>query len=106
MRHFSIITPLSGVTHLFNAMSQLNAREPGLVGAALDDDRLFAGIICDGIHVDRAGLRVAFHCKGRDRLMLATDAMPLAGTNDRQFMLQGSQITLRHPEDAQARRSG
>ncbi|MEH2519869.1 N-acetylglucosamine-6-phosphate deacetylase [Bradyrhizobium sp. AZCC 1610] len=85
---------VSGVTHLFNAMSQLNAREPGLVGAALGDDRLFAGIICDGIHVDRAGLRIAFRCKGRDRLMLVTDAMPLAGTNGRQFMLQGRQITL------------
>jgi N-acetylglucosamine-6-phosphate deacetylase len=87
---------VSGVTHLFNAMSQLNARAPGLVGAALDDDRLFAGIICDGIHVDRAALRVAFRCKGRDRLMLVTDAMPLAGTNDRHFMLQGRQITLQN----------
>jgi N-acetylglucosamine-6-phosphate deacetylase len=85
---------VSGVTHLFNAMSQLSGREPGLVGAALDDDRLFAGIICDGIHVDRAGLRIAFRCKGRDRLMLVTDAMPLVGTHDRQFMLQGRQITL------------
>src|SRR5215475_7840274 len=80
---------VSGVTHLFNAMSQLTAREPGLVGAALEDHRLFAGIICDGIHVDRAGLRVAFRCKGRDRLMLVIDAMSLAGTDDRQFMLQG-----------------
>jgi N-acetylglucosamine-6-phosphate deacetylase len=86
---------VSGVTHLFNAMSQLNAREPGLVGAALGDDRLFAGIICDGVHVDRIGLRVAFRCKGRDRLMLVTDAMPLVGTSDRQFMLQGRRITLR-----------
>ncbi|MBR0773646.1 N-acetylglucosamine-6-phosphate deacetylase [Bradyrhizobium diazoefficiens] len=85
---------VTGVTHLFNAMSQLNGREPGLVGAALDDDRLFAGIICDGIHVDRAALRIAFRCKGRDRLMLVTDAMPLVGTNDRQFTLQGRQITL------------
>jgi N-acetylglucosamine-6-phosphate deacetylase len=85
---------LSGVTHLFNAMSQLNAREPGVVGAALNDDRLFAGIICDGVHVDRTSLRVAFRCKGRDRLMLVTDAMPLVGTNERQFMLQGRQITL------------
>ena len=85
---------VSGVTHLFNAMSQLTAREPGLVGAALADDRLFAGIICDGIHVDRAGLRIAFRCKGRDRLMLVTDAMPLVGTNDQQFLLQGKQITL------------
>ena len=85
---------ISGVTHLFNAMSQLTAREPGLVGAALEDDLLFAGIICDGIHVDRVGLRVAFRCKGRDRLMLVTDAMPLVGTNDRQFTLQGRRINL------------
>jgi len=85
---------ISGVTHLFNAMSQLNVREPGLVGAALLDERLFAGIICDGIHVDRAGLRIAFRCKGRDRLMLVTDAMPLVGTSDRQFTLQGREITL------------
>jgi N-acetylglucosamine-6-phosphate deacetylase len=85
---------ISGVTHLFNAMSQLSAREPGLVGAALEDDRLFGGIICDGIHVDPTGLRVAFRCKGRDRLMLVTDAMPLVGTNDRQFLLQGREITL------------
>jgi N-acetylglucosamine-6-phosphate deacetylase len=86
---------LSGVTHLFNAMSQLSAREPGVVGAALLDDRLFAGIICDGIHVDRAGLRIAFRCKGRDRLMLVTDAMPLVGTDDRHFLLQGREIKLR-----------
>ncbi|HEY2246971.1 MAG TPA: N-acetylglucosamine-6-phosphate deacetylase [Bradyrhizobium sp.] len=85
---------LSGVTHLFNAMSQLSAREPGLVGAALEDDRLFAGIICDGVHVNPAALDIAFRCKGRDRLMLVTDAMPLVGTNDRQFMLQGRQIRL------------
>ena len=86
---------VSGVTHLFNAMSQLTAREPGVVGAALWDDRLFAGIICDGIHVDRTSLRIALRCKGRDRLMLVTDAMPLVGTNERQFMLHGRQITLR-----------
>src|SRR4051795_6162139 len=85
---------VSAVTHLFNAMSQLSAREPGVVGAALGDNRLFAGIICDGIHVDPASLRIAFRCKGRDRLMLVSDAMPLVGTEDRQFMLQGRQITL------------
>jgi N-acetylglucosamine-6-phosphate deacetylase len=85
---------VSGVTHLFNAMSQLSAREPGLVGAALEDDRLFAGIICDGIHVDATSLRIALRCKGRDRLMLVTDAMPLVGTNETRFLLQGRQITL------------
>lgn len=85
---------VTGVTHLFNAMSQLGAREPGLVGAALSDNRLFAGIICDGIHVDATALRIALRCKGRDRLMLVTDAMPLIGTNETQFLLQGRPITL------------
>jgi N-acetylglucosamine-6-phosphate deacetylase len=86
---------LTGVTHLFNAMSQLSARDPGVVGAALDDERLFAGIICDGLHVDPISLRVAMRCKGRDGLMLVTDAMPLVGTNQRHFLLQGRRITKR-----------
>ena len=58
---------VTGVTHLFNAMSQLTARAPGVVGAALDDERLFAGMICDGLHVDPLSLRLAFRCKGPDR---------------------------------------
>lgn len=85
---------VTGVTHLFNAMSQLTGREPGIVGATLDDERLFAGIICDGLHVDPASLRIAMRCKGRNRLMLVTDAMPLVGTEERSFLLQGRQITL------------
>jgi N-acetylglucosamine-6-phosphate deacetylase len=85
---------LTGVTHLFNAMSQLTARESGVVGAALQDDRLFAGIICDGHHVDPVSLRIAMRCKGRDRLMLVTDAMPLVGTQQTRFMLQGRPIEL------------
>lgn len=84
---------LTGITHLFNAMSQLGAREPGTVGAALSDDRLFAGMICDGIHVDPISLRVAISCKGPDRLMLVTDAMPLVGTEQQSFRLQGRRIT-------------
>lgn len=83
----------TGITHLFNAMSQLGAREPGTVGAALSDDRLFAGMICDGIHVDPMSLRVAIRCKGPDRLMLVTDAMPLVGTEQQSFLLQGRRIT-------------
>jgi N-acetylglucosamine-6-phosphate deacetylase len=85
---------LTGITHLFNAMSQLNARAPGVVGAALDDERLFAGIICDGLHVDPVSLRLAFRCKGPERLMLVTDAMPLVGTTQRDFPLQGRRIAL------------
>ena len=85
---------ITGVTHLFNAMSQLTARAPGVVGAALDDERLFAGIICDGLHVDPLSLRLAFRCKGPDRLMLVTDAMPLVSTGERDFLLRGRRITL------------
>jgi N-acetylglucosamine-6-phosphate deacetylase len=85
---------VTGVTHLFNAMSQLKGREPGVVGAALCDERLFAGIICDGFHVDPTCLRIAVRCKGRDRLMLVTDAMPLVGTDQREFLLQGRRIRL------------
>ena len=84
---------MTGVTHLFNAMSQLTARAPGVVGAALDDARLFAGIICDGLHVDPIGLRVAFARKGRDRLMLVSDAMPSVGSDRTEFVLQGRKIT-------------
>ena len=85
---------VTGVTHLFNAMSQLTARAPGVVGAALDDERLFAGMICDGLHVDPISLRLAFRCKGPDRLMLVTDAMPLVGSAQRDFLLQGRLISL------------
>jgi N-acetylglucosamine-6-phosphate deacetylase len=79
---------VTGVTHLFNAMSQLTARAPGVVGAALDDRRLFAGLICDGLHVDPIALRIAVARKGCDRLMLVSDAMPLVGTDRTEFVLQ------------------
>jgi len=85
---------VTGVTHLFNAMSQLTPREPGVVGAALQDERLFAGLICDGRHVDPLSVRIAIRCKGPDRVMLITDAMPLVGTAQRHFQLQGRPIEL------------
>lgn len=86
---------LTGVTHLFNAMSQIaNGREPGLVGAAMADERLTAGIIVDGLHVDPVNLRVAYRAMGRDRLMLVTDAMPSVGMADGRFTLLGREVAL------------
>jgi N-acetylglucosamine-6-phosphate deacetylase len=85
---------LTCVTHLFNAMSQMTAREPGVVGAALADDRLFAGIIPDGICVSPMNLKTAYRAMGRDRLIIITDAMPTAGGNRSFFHLQGRKITL------------
>ncbi len=86
---------LRGFTHLFNAMSPLTAREPGTVGAALEDQDSFCGFIADGRHVDPAVLRVALRCRRLDRMMLVTDAMPSVGTTNRSFMLQGRTITVK-----------
>ncbi len=85
---------LTGFTHLFNAMSQLTGREPGVVGAALDDPDSWCGIIVDGEHTDPVVLRISMRCKRHDRFMLVTDAMPSVGTNDRSFDLQGRKIAV------------
>ena len=84
----------TAVTHLFNAMSQMSPRAPGVVGASLANARTFAGIICDGLHVDPVNVSVALKSKGRDRLMLITDAMSLIGTDETEFHLQGRPIHL------------
>jgi N-acetylglucosamine-6-phosphate deacetylase len=85
---------LTGFTHLFNAMSQLTGREPGVVGAALDDPDSWCGIIVDGEHTDPVVLRISMRCKRHDRFMLVTDAMPSVGTNDKSFELQGRKIMV------------
>jgi N-acetylglucosamine-6-phosphate deacetylase len=85
---------LRGFTHLFNAMSQLTGREPGAVGAALDDPDSWCGIIVDGHHVDPVVLRIALRCKRLDRFMLVTDAMPSVGGPNKAFKLQGRPISV------------
>ena len=69
-------------THLFNAMSPLQHRNPGVVGAILDNDEIFAELILDGVHLDEAIFRIALKCKGVDRINLITDATSLAGLPD------------------------
>ncbi|RYE01577.1 MAG: N-acetylglucosamine-6-phosphate deacetylase [Sphingomonadales bacterium] len=83
---------LTGFTHLFNAMSQLTGRAPGMVGAALESDETFAGLIADGYHLHPASLRAAYAAKGPARLMLVTDAMPSVGSDAPGFELQGRTI--------------
>ena len=85
---------LSGVTHLFNACSQIAARTPGIVGAALTNPRLFAGIIADGHHVHDANLQLAV-LQMENRLCLVTDTMPSYGATSTEFMLAGQKITLK-----------
>lgn len=78
---------LTGVTHLFNAMPPLSGRDPGVIGAALADDRIFAGIIADGHHVAPVNLALALRVKGARRLCLVSDAMPSVGTDLDAFVL-------------------
>lgn len=82
----------SMATHLFNAMSQLGNREPGLVGAVLESG-VWAGLIADGIHVDPATIAIALRAKmGPGRIFLVTDAMSPIGTNMTSFTLNGREI--------------
>jgi len=83
---------LSGFTHLFNAMSPLASRAPGVVGAALDDRDSMCGIIVDGRHIHPVVMRVALRCKTADKLMLVTDAMPSVGAREKSFRLDGRLI--------------
>ena len=84
-----------GFTHLFNAMSPLQSREPGVVGAALEDRASWCGIIADGHHVHPAALRVALAAKPRGKIFLVTDAMPPVGADSERFTLNGEAITCR-----------
>jgi N-acetylglucosamine-6-phosphate deacetylase len=81
-------------THLFNAMSPLSTREPGVVGAALDDQSAWCGLIVDRIHVHKAVLQMALRCRPLSKFMLVTDAMPSVGSGEPTFLLNGNLITV------------
>ena len=81
------------VTHLYNAMSSLQSREPGLVGAALQNGSVDAGLIADGIHVDFAAVRIAMRAKLKPGVIfLVSDAMATAGSSIQEFILNGRVI--------------
>lgn len=83
---------LAGFTHLYNAMTQLQSREPGVVGAALEDESSWFGIIADGHHVHPASFKVAVRAKQKGGAVLVTDAMPTVGAEDKVFVLDGERI--------------
>ncbi|MBU2926296.1 N-acetylglucosamine-6-phosphate deacetylase [Colwellia sp. 1_MG-2023] len=83
-----------GFTHLFNAMSPLQGREPGVVGSALLNDKASCGLIVDGHHVDFASCLLAIKTKPQGKLFLVTDAMPPLGTDDKEFMLFDRKVIL------------
>ncbi|AWW34094.1 N-acetylglucosamine-6-phosphate deacetylase [Mannheimia varigena] len=84
----------SFATHLHNAMSPVsNGREGGVVGAVIDSD-IYAGIICDGLHVEWGNIRIAKKAKG-DKLVIVSDAVAAAGSNIESFIFVGKKVTVK-----------
>lgn len=86
---------LSGFTHLYNAMSPMQGREPGVVGTALSNNDTYAGIIVDGYHVHPGSVRLAYQSKPRGHLYLVSDAMATVGASEPWFDLYGERITVK-----------
>lgn len=82
----------SAVTHLYNAMTPITGREPGVVGAALEDDRVYCGIIIDNYHLHPTTAKLAIAQKTRGKIMLVTDAMATVGSTQKSFRLYGETI--------------
>ena len=86
------------VTHLFNAMSPLHHREPGVIGATLTTDGVMVQIIADGLHLHPATLALVVRCKGVDEVLLITDAIAGAGLPDGEYALGPQRVIVRNGE--------
>lgn len=84
----------SGFTHLYNAMSPIQGREPGVTGCALLNDSTSCGLIVDGHHVDYTSCKLAIKTKPRGKVFLVTDAMPPVGTQNTEFNLFNRKVYL------------
>ncbi|MCU1227106.1 MAG: N-acetylglucosamine-6-phosphate deacetylase [Edaphobacter sp.] len=84
----------TSATHTYNAMRPLDHRDPGILATVLDDDRLFAELICDGVHVAPELVRLWLKAKGVDRAILITDSMGAAGMPDGVYMLGTFPVTV------------
>ncbi|MCG0274939.1 MAG: N-acetylglucosamine-6-phosphate deacetylase [Thermosediminibacteraceae bacterium] len=85
-------------THTFNGMRGFDHREPGASGAALTDDRVYCEVICDGIHLHPAVVDLIIRAKGRDKIVLVSDAMMAAGLPDGEYTLGGQKVFVRNGE--------
>jgi N-acetylglucosamine-6-phosphate deacetylase len=90
----AIAAGATSATHTFNAMRPLDHREPGILATVLDTDSLFAELICDGIHVAPALVRLWLKSKGTDKAILITDAMSAAGMPDGDYSLAGLPVVV------------
>lgn len=89
---------ITHISHLFNAMTGIHHREPGLVGAALDDDRITVELIADGIHVNPIVIRIALKSKSPADIALITDSTMAAGLMDGDYFLGEQQVTVKNRE--------
>lgn len=91
----SIEAGITSGTHTFNAMTPLTHREPGVVGAIMEDDRVYAELILDGIHVSYPAAKVLIKAKGIDKVALITDSMEAAGLKDGQYKLGNQSVFVK-----------
>lgn len=84
----------SHVVHLFNAMPEMLHREPGVVGAILDNPHVTAELICDGNHVHPSVVRAVFAMLGEERVVLISDSLRAAGMGDGEIMLGGQKVIV------------
>ena len=84
------------ITHTFNAMPPFLHRDPGVVGAGLDHPNVRMELICDGIHLHPAVIRMMFRAAGAERLVLVSDSMSAAGVADGEYDLGGQKVTVKN----------
>ena len=82
------------VTHLYNAMQPFGHREPGLIGAAMDDPECMVELICDGYHIHPSAIRAAFRMFGPERVILISDSMRATGMENGTYELGGQEVTV------------
>ncbi|MEE3349994.1 MAG: hypothetical protein VZR09_08130 [Candidatus Gastranaerophilaceae bacterium] len=88
----SDLSGCSGVTHLFNAMSGINHREPSTALSALVNDDIYTEIIADGVHVSDDALKLVFKAKPKDKILLVSDCLPCAYSGKKEFVFAGEKI--------------
>lgn len=86
------------VTHTYNGMRPFHQREPGILGVAFTDDRVYTEVIADGIHVHPTALKLLLRVKGADRVPLVTDGTSAVGMADGRYPLGGKLIVVKHGE--------
>lgn len=86
---------VSSATHTFNAMSPLNHRNPGVVGATLQDERVYAELILDGVLVSYPVAEILLQIKGVEKLVLITDSLEAAGLGDGEYRLASHKLLVK-----------